>query len=559
MKKAMNLSLLTLILNGVSILALIFMIILIFTYGNINNQFSTASEERFELTYNANHFMNSSSYLTDEVRAFSATGNREYYNNYWTEVNISKNRDKSVAAMQEIGITASEQSMIDEMYSISNYLVPLEEEAMNEVLNGNIEEALNYVYGEEYSKSITQINSLKEQFLENLNARTLQEVQILIRKSNYIKIAMVFALIVIAIMQLLNMAVTRKLILRPVIAIRDQMGEIACGNLSAQFSLEPDTSEIGMLVNSIHETKHQLKKYISDIDVKLAQMANGNMNLNIDNDYKGEFLPIQNAMRQILESLNNALSQINLIAEKVSEESEHMSSSAQILSNGTIEQASAIEKLSTNIQEIFGQVELTSKDADTARNFSIEAAEQLKICDQKMENLKVAMDDISKSSNEISGIIKTIEDISFQTNILALNAAIEAASAGEAGKGFAVVADEVQNLANKSSLSAQNITELIETSTKLVKYGTSLSADTMETLLKVVSNSQKSIEMVERISKSATQQTKSLRHLNQSMEQISNVVQTNSETAGESAKSAKKLYKQARELKASIHKFRLHK
>ena len=559
MKKAMNLSLLTLILNGVSILALIFMIILIFTYGNINNQFSTASEERFELTYNANHFMNSSSYLTDEVRAFSATGNREYYNNYWTEVNISKNRDKSVAAMQEIGITASEQSMIDEMYSISNYLVPLEEEAMNEVLNGNIEEALNYVYGEEYSKSITQINSLKEQFLENLNARTLQEVQILIRKSNYIKIAMVFALIVIAIMQLLNMAVTRKLILRPVIAIRDQMGEIACGNLSAQFSLEPDTSEIGMLVNSIHETKHQLKKYISDIDVKLAQMANGNMNLNIDNDYKGEFLPIQNAMRQILESLNNALSQINLIAEKVSEESEHMSSSAQILSNGTIEQASAIEKLSINIQEIFGQVELTSKDADTARNFSIEAAEQLKICDQKMENLKVAMDDISKSSNEISGIIKTIEDISFQTNILALNAAIEAASAGEAGKGFAVVADEVQNLANKSSLSAQNITELIETSTKLVKYGTSLSADTMETLLKVVSNSQKSIEMVERISKSATQQTKSLRHLNQSMEQISNVVQTNSETAGESAKSAKKLYKQARELKASIHKFRLHK
>ncbi len=559
MKKAISQSLQNLIVNGISILALIFLIFSLFAYGKANNQLSKANEERFNLTYNANRFMNGSSYLTNEVRAFAATGNQEHYDNYWNEINNLKNRDEGVAAMQEIGITPEEQEMIDAMSALSNQLVPLEEEAMKNVQAGNTEEALKYVYGEEYTAAITEINSLKEQFLADLDARTSNQVEMLVQKTEYIKTTMIAALALVGIMLLSNMLITRLKILRPVIAVKNQMVEISKGNLSAPFDLKSNTSEIGMLVESIHETKRELKKYIHEIDTILSQMAQGNMDLTIGNDYRGEFLPIQQAMHQIVDSLNSTLSQINVTSEQVSGEADRMSSGAQSLSSGTVEQAAAVEELSSSIQEISRQVNSTSQDADNARKASTGAMTQLQICDQKMKALTEAIDDISRSSRQIGGIIKTIEDISFQTNILALNASVEAARAGEAGKGFSVVADEVQSLANKSAESAKNITELIENSIKQVQYGASLSEDTTKALLGVVAGGQQSTEMMMRIADSATQQAQSLEQLTEGMRQIADVVQTNAATAEESAASAQELQSHAENLKLSIRSFRLRR
>ena len=161
MKRAMKQSTLTLILNGISILTLLFLVYSLILYSNVSGQLNTANEERFSLTYNANRFMNGSAYLTNEVQAFSATGDQQHFDNYWNEVNELKNRDKGVAALQEIGITEEEQGMIDDMFALSNQLVPLEENAMEEVQAGNIEAAVAYVYGKDYSDSIAQINSLK--------------------------------------------------------------------------------------------------------------------------------------------------------------------------------------------------------------------------------------------------------------------------------------------------------------------------------------------------------------------------------------------------------------
>lgn len=559
MKKAINQSLLTYILNGVTILALLFMVVSLSDYGSISSQLDKAHEERFELTYQANRFMDGSAYLTNEVRGFAATGAQQHYDNYWNEVNYLKNRDLGVAAMQEIGITEEEQAMIDEMFALSNYLVPLEDEAMKQVQEGNQAKAIEYVYGVDYSTSISQINELKEQFLTVLEERTQNQVEALTHKTATIRIRMIVAFLLVGIIQCTNMFIVRFRVLRPVIKIRDQMKEISQGNLSAKFSLNSDTSEIGMLVDSIYQTKKELKKYIQDIDNKLAQMAKGNMNLHIEMNYRGEFMPIQKAMSQILDALNNALSRINLTAEKVSEEANRMASGAQVLSSGTVAQASAVEELSASIQEISSQVDRTSEDANSARACSIESAMQLNICDQKMAELTTAMENISKSSYQIGGIIKTIQSIAFQTNILALNASVEAARAGEAGKGFAVVADEVQSLANKSSVSAQNITELIENSMNLVEHGTQLSEDTTKALEAVVVSAEKSTQMVERIAESAVQQSQSLRQIKQGMEQISDVVQTNASAAEESASTAQELRNQAQELKVSVQKFQLRR
>lgn len=559
MKKAMNQSTLTAIMNGVSICALLFSMVLLFAYSTVSHRLDDANKKRFELTYNANRFMNGSAYLTNEVRAFAATGSQEHYNNYWNEVNNLKNRDLGVAAMQEIGITSEEQGMIDRMYALSNQLVPLEEQAMERVQAGQQSAAVEYVYGADYNSSITQINALKEQFQDALNTRTLQEVQSLSTISTVIRVLMAVALFVVGVLQIFSMRLVRKRILRPIIAVRDQMVEISQGNLSAPFQWEADTSEIGMLVASIQETKQELKKYIYDIDQKLDQMAHGNMNLEITGGYRGEFLPIQNAMRQILDALNDALSHIHQTAQEVSEESERVAAGAQTLSEGAVQQASTVEELSAGIQDISIQVSRTSVDADRARQTTEEAGGQLSLCSKKMDALTAAIVDIAESSHKISGITKAIEDISFQTNILALNASVEAARAGAAGKGFAVVADEVQRLASKSAESAKNITELIGASVQLVQYGTSLSEETTRALSEVVSSSKQSSELVGQIAESARLQSLSLQQLTEGMELISGVVQTNAATAEESAASAGELHRQAEKLKVSVQRFRLRR
>ena len=559
MKKAMNQSTLTAIMNGVSIFALLFSMVLLFAYSTVSHRLDDANEKRFELTYNANRFMNGSAYLTNEVRAFAATGSQEHYNNYWNEVNNLKNRDLGVAAMQEIGITSEEQGMIDRMYALSNQLVPLEEQAMERVQAGQQDAAIEYVYGADYNSAITQINALKEQFQDALNTRTLQEVQSLSTISTIIRVLMAAALFMVGVLQIFSMRLVRKRILRPIIAVRDQMVEISQGNLSAPFQWEADTSEIGMLVASIQETKQELKKYIDDIDQKLDQMAHGNMNLEITGGYRGEFLPIQNAMRQILDALNDALSHIHQTAQEVSEESERVAAGAQTLSEGAVQQASTVEELSAGIQDISIQVSRTSVDADRARQTTEEAGGQLSLCSKKMDALTAAIVDIAESSHKISGITKAIEDISFQTNILALNASVEAARAGAAGKGFAVVADEVQRLASKSAESAKNITELIGASVQLVQYGTSLSEETTRALSEVVSSSKQSSELVGQIAESARLQSLSLQQLTEGMELISGVVQTNAATAEESAASAGELHRQAEKLKVSVQRFRLRR
>lgn len=557
MKKAMSQTLLTLILNGISILSLIFLTLCLYSYRNVNLQLNQANEERFNLTYNANRFMNGSSYLTNEVRAFAATGFQEHFDNYWNEVDTLKNRDKGVAAMQEIGITAAEQKMIDDMYALSNQLVPLEDEAMKNVRDGKRAAALEYVYGAEYSASIAQINTLKEQFLSALDQRTSEHLDSLMQESNQIRIIMILSLVVVEIMLLCNILLVRLKVLRPVMAVKKQMSEISQGNLSAEFALTPDTSEIGTLVASIHETRRELKKYISDINTTLTEMAHGNMNQTIGSDYRGEFLPIQRAMGQILDSFNNALAQINRTSERVSEESDKMSTSAQNLADGATEQAAAVEELSASILEISRQVNSTSEDANNANEASEVAMKHLMLCNEKMEALRAAIEEISNSSRQIGGITKAIQDISLQTNILALNASVEAARAGEAGKGFAVVAGEVQSLANKSSESAKNISELIEKSIKQVQSGAALSVETMDALTQVISSGEQSSAMIGRIASFATQEAESLEQVTEGMNQISDVVQTNATTAEASATSAQELRRSSEALRIAVQKFHL--
>lgn len=557
MKKKMKQSTLMLILNGVSILALLFMAFCLFCYSRVNHKVDTANSERYELTYNANRFMNGSSYLTNEVRAYAATGKQEHYDNYWNEVNNLKNRDIGIEKLKAIGITESEQSMIDEMSGLSNQLVPLEENAMQDAAAGDKTSAIQYVYGTEYNTSIAKINQLKSSFLEQLDQRALGEVNRLIGVSRIILACFVIALILVIVLQGLTYWIIKSRLLIPIIKIKDEMGEIAEGNLSSDFDIEPDTSEIGLLVNSIYNTKSELKKYIKDIAQKLSRIADGDMNQTITLEYLGEFLPIRKSLISILDALNDTLSQINDSANEVAASSSNVASTSQAVSQGSTQQAAATEELSASADAVYTKLEYIVENTNIAKACSLEARDKLIQGTEQMSQLSESLNVISGSSTQISGIIKTIEDIAFQTNILALNAAVEAARAGEAGKGFAVVADEVRNLAAKSSQAAKDTTKLIENTLSLVEKGVLLAVNTMETFHEVGNGAETSTGLVEEIATASVEQQETLKQFTASIHQISNVVQANVATAEESSAASLELSGQAENLKHAVGHFRL--
>ncbi len=557
MKKAMKQSALVKLLNVISVLLLTAIAVSFGVNSMFSRQINQANEERYDLTSNANRFMDGSETLTNEVRAYAATGDLEHYDNYMDEVNTDRNRDIGVENLQKIGITSEEQAMIEEMSSISNELVPLEEQAMELAASGRTDEALEYVYGEDYSQAIARIAGIRTEFLDTLDQRSAAKVEQLEKQCNATAFLVGAFLVALVALQLTQGYLTNRKLIVPILQIRDEMQQIKRGNLSSDFRLEPDTSEIGMLIEAIIQTKSELKKYIGNIAGQLSEMSKGNMDLQVDIDYVGDFQPIKDSLNVILDSLNGTLSQIDGSAAQVSDHADQVAAGAQGLAQGATEQASTVEELSSTVSQLTERMGKIAEHADRAREVTVKAAGSLQVSNEKMQEMRQAMENISSSSMEIGKIIKTIEDIAFQTNILALNAAVEAARAGTAGKGFAVVADEVRNLASKSQEASHQTTALIENSAQAVKHGARLTEETAEALGLVVENARESGEYVDAIAADSEQQATALRQVSEGIEQIASVVQTNSATSEESAAASGELSSQAERLKKLVGGFRL--
>ena len=315
--------------------------------------------------------------------------------------------------------------------------------------------------------------------------------------------------------------------------------------------------EIGLLAQSFDSTICRLRNYIGEISSMLEAIAEGNLTAQITQEYVGDFATIRTSLNDILQKLNSTMSQIVSSSEGVSGGANQMSTAAQALSQGSVEQASAVEGLKQTMEEVTGRVKQTALNAQQAREQAGEMGRQITESNQKMQEMIDAMQEINDSSNEIGKIIKTIEDIAFQTNILALNAAVEAARAGTAGKGFAVVADEVRNLASKSAEASQSTATLIERSISAVGQGTQIADVTAKQLEGVVAGAQKIVGAINGIAADAQTQADAVDEIETQISQISSVVQTNSATAQESAATSQELNNQAGLLKQLVKTFQL--
>ncbi len=345
----------------------------------------------------------------------------------------------------------------------------------------------------------------------------------------------------------------------PMQACAKRMKLLVEGDLKSPVPLATGQDETAELTRSTAAMVTGLNTIIDDISYLLNEMANKNFDIKSPHRdaYVGGFQSILLSMRTLKQELSGTIKQIDTSAGQVSAASDQVSTGAQTLSQGSMEQASSVEQLAATINDISASAQKTSAAAEEAGRFVGLAGAQLGTSMEHVEELNAAMKNISNSSEEISKIITTIEDIAFQTNILALNAAVEAARAGSAGKGFAVVADEVRNLASKSDEAAKATKELIESSIVSVSEGRDAVNRVTASLDRTSELAGNVTTQMDVVVEAVDNQTTALAQVTEGINQISSVVQTNSATSEESAAASEELSAEANSLKQLVAKFTL--
>lgn len=343
---------------------------------------------------------------------------------------------------------------------------------------------------------------------------------------------------------------------KPISQVTNVMGDISQGKFGSTIDGE-FSGKFKTLVDSVNSTSLALHNTIQNISDTLIQISDGNLNLENIDDLPGDLKAISDSVNRILHSLNDFLRTVSESSTQVASGSVQVSQGSQMLSQGATEQASAVEELSATIMEIASRTKQNAESAGKVNDLVNMVKGNAENGYSKMKEMLRSMNDINESSTNISKIIKVIDDIAFQTNILSLNAAVEAARAGQYGKGFAVVADEVRNLAAKSANAAKETTALIESSIKRVDSGTKIAKETAESFDEIVTGVGKTASLISEITISSNEQATGISQIDKGLSQVSQVIQTNSATAEQSAAASEELSSQAAVLNGLLKKFTL--
>lgn len=377
--------------------------------------------------------------------------------------------------------------------------------------------------------------------------------------TRYIGIVMIIIIVIIIIGLILITKVVQAIIesiSNPVEEIKSAALEMAKGNYDLEIEYTSE-DEIGVLADCMREMILFTKDNISNITEVLNKFAEGNFDVEIEDNYIGEFIEIKESLEKIVDSINNTFYDIKIVTEQVKDGSEQVASTAQVISEGAINQAGIIQELMAAIGQINEKVKVSTEQANSTNVLTIELGNQIELNNEKMNEMVTAMNKIEESSRNIKSIINTIYSISEQTNLLALNAAIEAARAGESGKGFAVVADEIRKLAEESSVAVKNTEILIEDSISNVNNGKNIADEASEALNAVVGKAKEAVEVIGTIAKLTEQGAMSISEVYEGIDQIAEVVESNTAISEESAAASEELSSQSESLQNMIDKFKL--
>lgn len=472
-----------------------------------------------------------------------------------------QNVEASINWLDTAFISEDKVVLLREMKAILENAGPLREQIYQEIMQGQHEAA---------REDLTQDY---EQLFQNFKANAV-EMTMLIQNDaeNFVEDAaksarrsfiVSIALLVVGICYgIVITGVFTRSILKPVLQLKEASVKMSEGYMDARELVTYESKdEFGQLADSLRITMTNLSAYIEEISGILLRLSKGDFTIPKDEitEFLGDFSEIKSSFVTILKSFNSTLIDISNSSEQVDTGSDQVSAAAQNLSNGSAEQSASIEQLTMTVENISVQIRENADNTVNANELAQQVYKEVQESNKQMDEMDHAMNEIRISSQEIGKIIKTIEDIAFQTNILALNAAVEAARAGEAGKGFAVVADEVRNLASKSAEASKSTAQLIENAVNAVENGARIADSTAESLKAVGATTQEVVETVNRIARASEKQAVAVEDVTQRVEQISSVVQSNSATAEESAAASEELASQASVLRELVARFTLYR
>ena len=547
------------ILTILSIVMLFITFLGTLTVTALNSRLNVSYEEEYELYSCCEQYRSASEHLIREVRAYAVTGEQAYYDAYLKEKKTDMRRENSISRMYEIGLYEDEIAMIEAIVATGEQLAIIEEDSAALAKNGDTKAASINIYCDEYEEYMNTLSDQLDAFEESLSVRMQERIsydQNWIAFSNtltYVAIGVTFAV------QVVLMLFVLKQLISPILKIEKKMLDFAEGNMREVMDYPENDTEIGKTVRAINYFQNFQTEIIDDINYMLGEMSEGNFRLESGcaESYKGDYSQILESIHEINRKLSSTLSEINVAAQQVDSGASQVSSASASLSQGATDQASSIQELSATISLISEMINSNAVDSVEATERTSFASGEVASANEMMNELVKAMDEISASSDETKKIIKTIEDIAFQTNILALNAAVEAARAGDAGKGFAVVADEVRNLAGKSAEAANNTTALIENTVSAIERGNSLVSE-VAARMDSVSGAADAIAVINgKIAKASGEAADAIRQVTTGVDRISTVVQNNSATAEETAAASEELSAQSNTCRDLVGQFSL--
>lgn len=510
-------------------------VILLILFTAINIIVSVANADQLESVLFLNQYRMGSKTLTSEVQSYAVTGKSIYCDNYYKELEVDKNRDVAIAGLHKNDITEEELKGFDEIAAMSNELVPLEVEAIEKASQGDLIGAMSLVFGDEYETTVQKINTYTDECIEKIQNRISKKQSVLLIIMFMSEILFVLSFIYIVKKVVDAIRFSKKELLIPIVKVSDQMTELAKGSFAKEMDMQPDESEVGKMVEAIIFMKQNFSSMIHEISDVLDQMGSGNYHVEVTQEYVGEFVKIKDSLIKIVADMKQVLQTIKDTATEVDGGSEQLSKAAMDLADGCTIQSTKVTEVVEMVRKMASSMEEKAQDAQDTVTISSQAGELLMSGNQKMQDLKVAITEISKCSEEISTIIATIEDISSQTNLLSLNASIEAARAGEAGRGFAVVAEQVKKLAEESAQAAGETTVLIEKTVETVEKGIAIADETVRNMEEVMVGAKASTEKMAQMAEELREEANNMYIINENVSAVAEIVDNNSATSQETA------------------------